>query len=113
MMRPVWDPPGWWSWLWAATVVVLVTARLIAGRWRRRADRAATAARATAAQVAATSEVGRGNPAPSRPAPRLASVSWRPAPEPMGPVSGWPHALDAPGVQPSGSPEDRPDLAYS
>jgi len=107
----VWDPPAWWSWLWAATIVVLVAVRLIGGWQRRRATRVAWAA--AIARAEAARRAARALRVPSLPVPRPASTGWQPVPEPMGPVSGWPHALASPDAAPNGSPEDRPDLAFS
>jgi hypothetical protein len=40
----------------------------------------------------------------------VAGRTWVPHDFPMGPVSGWPHAVDPPDSIPTRSPADRPDV---
>jgi hypothetical protein len=89
----MWVAPSWWSWLWGAMLVVLVLA------WWWDARRRSRRQHLTPPQPRAVPPVDR------RP-----TTTWRPAAEAMGPVSGWPHALDPPDAPPRGSPRDRPDL---
>lgn len=86
----MWAAPVWWMSLWGAVLLTCLTLWVLASRRGR-------------------SRRGQDSPvhAPAHPVP---VTSWMPQTEAMGPVSGWPHSLDAPDDPPAGSPEDRPDL---